>query len=79
MSDTESLRQEVADLSKRIELLEENISRVQPWLITMYEDMLDMHKASAAKLRGDNDAARKLVENVMKNYGILAGKASGDE
>jgi predicted nucleic acid-binding Zn-ribbon protein len=79
MSDTESLRQEVADLSKRIELLEENISRVQPWLITMYEDMLDMHKASAAKLRGDNDAARKLVENVMKNYDILAGKASSDE
>lgn len=79
MSNIESLRQEVSDLSKRIELLEENISRVQPWLLTMYEDMLDMHKASAAKLRGDNDAARKLVENVMKNYDILAGKVSNGE
>lgn len=79
MGDIESLRQEVADLSKRIELLEENISRVQPWLLTMYEDMLDMHKASAAKQRGDNDAARKLVENVMRNYDIMAGKVSGDE
>lgn len=79
MGDIESLRQEVADLSKRIELLEENISRVQPWLITMYADMLDIHKASAARLRGDNDAAQKLVENVMKNYDILAGKVSGDE
>jgi hypothetical protein len=80
VSELDDLRKQVCDLTARVEALEANLNRVQPWLATIYEDMLTLQLAASADMRGDKDEALRLVGGVKQSYALLAGtKVLDDE
>lgn len=72
------IKAQIADIQSRIEVIEENLSKVQPWLFAAYGDMLNLHLAVAAQLNGDTEKAQKLAEAVKANY-LLLSKAADNE
>lgn len=76
--DIEKLKSQISEMQGRIDFLEENFNRVQPWFLAAYGDMLNLHLAAAAQLSGDTEKAQKLAEAVKANY-LLLSKAADDE
>lgn len=76
--EVDDLKKQVDDLQARLADIEENFNRIHPWLVTIYNDMLNLHIASLAMQRGETDKAMKLKDQLVENYKALTLKGEID-